>query len=102
MQAEPTIEPQADAPSGDEEIRALVTRLSRPHNSGGVVIERATILAEGSLATAVLSWIVDQGGEPEYAASAGAGRGLHSPRPVSGGTMSGKPLRFVLPPGVLS
>ena len=67
-----------------------------------MVIERATILAEGAFATDVLSWIVEQGGEPEYATSAGAGRGLHSPRPVSGGTMSGKPLRFVLPPGVLS
>ena len=32
----------------DEAIRAVVTRLSRPHASGGAVIERAAILAEGA------------------------------------------------------
>jgi hypothetical protein len=31
----------------DDAIRAVVVRLSRPHGSGGDVIERATILAEG-------------------------------------------------------
>jgi hypothetical protein len=32
----------------DDAIRTLVTRLSRPHASGGAVIERAAILAEGA------------------------------------------------------
>jgi hypothetical protein len=32
----------------DDEIRAVVTRLARPHPAGGEVIERAAILAEGS------------------------------------------------------
>ena len=31
----------------DDPIRAVVVRLSRPHASGGHVIERAAILAEG-------------------------------------------------------
>ena len=31
----------------DEAIRAVVTRLARSHSSGGEVIERAAILAEG-------------------------------------------------------
>ena len=31
----------------DDEIKALITRLSRRHSSGGIVIERAAIMAEG-------------------------------------------------------
>ena len=38
----------------DDEVRALVTRLARPHSSGGDVIERSVILAEGA-ASAELS-----------------------------------------------
>jgi hypothetical protein len=37
----------ADGQELDDAIRAVVTRLSRPHASGGDVIERAAILAEG-------------------------------------------------------
>ena len=103
MQTKPTIVPHLEPPAADDDaIRVLVKRLSRPHKSGGVVIERATILAEGSQATAVLSWISDHAGAPEHAAPASAGRGLHGPRPVSGGAVSGTPLRYVLPPGTLT
>jgi hypothetical protein len=42
----------------DDAIRMLVTRLSRPHPSGGKVIERAAILAEGVNSGAVLTWVV--------------------------------------------
>src|SRR5216117_1831905 len=49
----------------DDAIRMLVTRLSRPHSSGGKVIERAAILAEGADSAAVLTWIVAHAGEPE-------------------------------------
>ena len=35
----------------DAEIRAVVTRLSRPHRSGGEVIERAAILSSGDVVT---------------------------------------------------
>jgi hypothetical protein len=86
----------------DLEINALVTRLSRPHPSGGVVIERAAILAEGSSFSAVMSWITAHGGTPDATVSATRGRGLHGSR-MNGGdaTASRPPLRFVLPPGAL-
>jgi hypothetical protein len=83
----------------DEAIRALVTRLSRPHPSGGKVIERAAILAEGADFTSVISWIVAHGGKPE-AAAATPSRGLHGSRPDHDGADS-EPRRLVLPPGPL-
>jgi hypothetical protein len=39
----------------DDAIRAVVRRLSRPHASGGDVIERAAILAEGADAAAIVA-----------------------------------------------
>ncbi len=88
------------APDGDA-ILALVRRLSRPHASGGHVIDRATLLAEGSASAAIITWIVDHAGEPEFAlAPASRGGGLHGDRRrVAGG---GKPLRYLLPPGALT
>jgi hypothetical protein len=88
----------------DDAIRCLVTRLSRPHPSGGAVIERAAILAAGSGASAVLTWITAHAGEPEdLPPVASRGGGLHSARlhgtTGAGGTRT--PLRYVLPPGVL-
>ena len=41
----------------DDAIRTLVTRLARPHASGGNVISRAAILAEGADFDAVTRWI---------------------------------------------
>ena len=81
----------------DDAIRAVVVRLSRPHASGGKVIERAAILAEGAHATAIIRWITDHAGQPEGPAPV-TGRGLHGARvderrSVQGGT----PLRYVLP-----
>lgn len=103
MQTEPTIEPGIEAPAADEDaIRALVLRLSRPHKSGGVVIERAALLAEGSAATAAIAWIVAHDGVPEKAVDETASHGLHGPRFSSGiSAGAGKPLRWVLPPGVV-
>ena len=46
----------------DDEIRALLSRLSRRHSSGGTVIERATIMAEGADSAAVVTWILDHEG----------------------------------------
>jgi hypothetical protein len=87
------------APESDEAIRALVTRLARPHSSGGTVIERATLLAEGPDFTAIVAWITAHDGRPESAAAA-AGGGLHGdrgrPAPVTG-----PPLRYILPAGAL-
>jgi hypothetical protein len=103
MKTDPPIEPERAQPADDDAaIRTLVTRLSRPHPSGGAVIERATILAEGAGANALLTWIAAHAGEPERAAPATSGRGLHSPRHNSPETGSGAPLRYVLPPGALA
>ena len=103
MQTEPTIEPSIEAPANDEDaIRKLVVRLSRPHKSGGVVIERAALLAEGSAATAAIHWIEDHDGVPERALDETASHGLHGPRFSSGiSAGAGKPLRWVLPPGAV-
>jgi hypothetical protein len=87
----------------DVEINALVSRLSRPHPSGGVVVERAAILAAGADFPAVMEWITAHAGTPETTVSAPRARGLHGSR-VSGGeaVASGAPLRFVLPAGALN
>jgi hypothetical protein len=85
----------------DDAIRALVTRLSRPHRSGGDVIERAAILAAGSDSSAVVAWIVAHHGEPEAAAEP-ASSGLHGFRLGEGARSRPRPpLRYVLPPGTL-
>jgi hypothetical protein len=42
----------------DDAIHILVTRLARPHISGGEAIERAAILAEGADSAAVGANIV--------------------------------------------
>jgi hypothetical protein len=86
----------------DLEINALVTRLSRPHSSGGVVIERAAILAAGADFPAVINWITARAGTPDTTVSATRARGLHGSR-ITGGDATGSPapLRFVLPAGAL-
>jgi hypothetical protein len=87
----------------DDEIRTLVTRLSRRHPSGGTVIERAAIVAEGADSAAVVAWILDHAGEPEAAADTSSKRGLHSPR-LSGpiGPDPRPPARYILPAGALN
>jgi hypothetical protein len=84
--------------SGTDEIRAVVARLGRPHRSGGTVVERAAILAEGERSGAILDWIVAHAGEPELAAAANPARGLHD----RGGTAARGPARYVLPAGALA
>jgi hypothetical protein len=87
----------------DLEINALVTRLSRPHSSGGVVIERAAILAEGADFAAVINWITAHDGTPDTTVSATRGRGLHGARMTGGDAAASRaPLRFVLPHGALN
>jgi hypothetical protein len=87
----------------DDEIRALLTRLSRSHPSGGTVIERAAIVAEGADSAAVVTWILDHAGEPEAAVDTSSKRGLHGPR-LSGpiGPDPRPPARYVLPAGTLN
>jgi hypothetical protein len=88
----------------EDEIRALVTRLARSHVSGGEVIERAAILAEGGGDFgAVMAWITAHGGQAEAAVSAETRHGLHGSRLAdSAGSETRTPLRFVLPPGALA
>ncbi len=86
----------------DAEISALVVRLARPYPSGGVVIERAAILADGADFSAVMEWIIAHEGHPEATKAAAPRRGLHGSRlSDGGGTESATPLRFVLPAGAL-
>jgi hypothetical protein len=85
----------------DDAIRALVIRLSRRHRSGGKVIERAAILAEGADSDAVVGWIVAHAGRPEESAAKPAPRGLHGSRLTSTGEGARAPARYVLPAGAL-
>jgi hypothetical protein len=87
----------------DDKIRAVVTRLSRPHPSGGRVIERAAVLAEGPDSAEIMAWITAHSGEPEAITAAPSGRGLHSGRlDESARARAQTPSRFVLPAGELS
>jgi hypothetical protein len=86
----------------DDTIRTLVTRLSRPHPSGGVVIERAAILADGADFPAVMDWITAHSGKADAVVASSTSRGLHGPRMNdTRPTSSPTPLRFVLPNGAL-
>ena len=86
----------------DEAMRLLVTRLARPHRSGGRVVERASLLASGADFAAAMAWLEAHGGEPEAlpAASAAPRRGLHSAR-LSARDGDATPLRFILPAAAL-
>jgi hypothetical protein len=100
---QPSSLPATDAGSADIEpddaIRAVVERLARPHRSGGTVIERAAIMAEGASSAAVLTWIADHAGEPEVRPAAKATGGLHGDRVTH---PASPPARYVLPPGALA
>lgn len=86
----------------DPEITTLVTRLSRPHSSGGFVIERAAILAAGADFTAVMEWITAHAGTPDVSVTSTRSGGLHGSRIKDGdASPSRTPLRFVLPPSAL-
>ncbi len=83
-------------PTGDEAaIGARVRRLSRPHSSGGAVIERSVILAEGAGALAMLAWIEDHDGVGDTTATGVPKGGLHGARMTQ--AHDGPAKRFVLP-----
>jgi hypothetical protein len=87
----------------DLAIRTLLSRLARPHASGGQVIERAAILAAGADSPQVIAWITDHAGTPETTVAAPSARGLHSPRASNDAGSAGRaPQRYVLPTGTLS
>ncbi len=87
----------------DLEITTLVSRLGRPHASGGIVIERAAIQAAGADYPAVIDWIMTHSGTPEAAVVSTKSRGLHGSR-INDGNDPGarQALRFVLPAGAVS
>src|SRR3954469_21977474 len=87
----------AASPECEDARRAIVTRLARRHPSGGRVIERAAILAEGADCAAVVAWIIAHRGEPEAALPA-TQRGIHGARldtPLAAKPRA--PVRYVLP-----
>ncbi len=74
----------------------LVRRLARPHASGGMVIERSVILAEGARSSAILRWISDHDGVADSTVPSTHSHGLHGPR--AGDPREDAPARrFVLP-----
>ena len=81
-----------------EALRAVVARLARPNGDGGVVIERAAIVAEGGHAADIERWIVAHGGEPEVPLLAPPRPGLYGPRNETGRRFDARPpRRYVLP-----
>ena len=84
----------------NEEIRALVAGLARPHCSGGDVVERAAIFAAGADAAAIVEWIVANGGVPEAPAAMAPSGGLHAQRRGNRVRLR-PPSRYVLPAGAL-
>jgi hypothetical protein len=84
----------------DDQIRAMLGSLSRPHPSGGTVVESAALLAAGGDYEAAVAWIMAHSGVPEVTVAAPQ-RGLHGPREGAGGRFGSAPARFVLPPGAL-
>jgi hypothetical protein len=87
----------------DDAIRVLVKDLSRPHSSGGQVIERAAILAAGADFVSIMGWITDHAGVPDDVIASTPRRGLHGSRLHDGaGTMERTPLRYVLPAAAFS
>jgi hypothetical protein len=87
----------------DAEILAIIKRLSRPHRSGGVVIERAAIMAAGVDAMAVIDWILAHSGVPETVTEPVRNRGLHGGR-TSDPELLGlrRAARYVLPAEAVS
>jgi hypothetical protein len=87
----------------DKTIRDVVTRLARRHESGGTVIERAAIVAEGAESQSIVAWIVAHDGRPEFSAPISRQGGLHGGGRMGARTTVGDaPRRYVLPPGALS
>jgi hypothetical protein len=89
-----------DTQTSDEEIRAVVARLSRPERSGRRTIEHAAIMAEGGRSAAILEWLADAAWVPEKLPDTTAQRGssgLHGMRreTVRGGAGPATPRRYV-------
>jgi hypothetical protein len=85
----------------DTAIDRIVRRLARPTPSGGHVIERAAVLAEGSHFSDIEAWILKSGGEPEALEGAATRGGVHMRGDRSGMRDEAVPVRYLLPPDAL-
>lgn len=86
----------------DDAIRELVIRLSRSDGRGGHTIERATLRAEGTHLTEIVTWIEAHGGVAEAPAPAPrSSGGLHGGLRGSSATAVPGVARYVLPAGSL-
>ncbi|MEA2265784.1 MAG: hypothetical protein QOE27_1367 [Solirubrobacteraceae bacterium] len=86
----------------DDAIRLLLKRLARAHPSGGTVVERAAVLAEGTGSDDVLAWMMAHGAQAEASAPVSGRHGLHgADRYATGPNTSSAPSRYILPPGAL-
>jgi hypothetical protein len=83
--------------SQTDEIAVLVKRLARPHPSGGTVIDRPVILAEGTHSRAILAWIADHGGAPDSTLPRPPSKGLHSQSSAAGEGPAAPARRYILP-----
>jgi hypothetical protein len=87
-----------DSAEHTDAIGVLVRRLARPHPSGGTVIERPVILAEGARSTAIFAWIADHDGAPDSTLPHTRNKGLHSPSLADGvERQSTTARRYILP-----
>jgi hypothetical protein len=82
-----------------DETQEIVRRLARPHPSGGMVIERSVILAEGRGSAAILNWIRDHDGVADSSVAGARKGGLHGSRDadVLAARQDAPARRFVLP-----
>jgi hypothetical protein len=82
----------------EDQIRIVVTRLARPDASGGFVIERAALLAEGRDFPALAAWIVAHGGTPQAPQASTAAPGVHRlEHSAIGGQVARQASRYLLP-----
>jgi hypothetical protein len=86
----------------EDAIRTLLHRLARAHPSGGTVIERAAIVAEGTGSDSVLKWMAAHGAEAEATPPPKARHGLHESgwRTIDAASPAA-PSRYILPAGAL-
>ena len=90
--------------TSNEDIRALVERLSRSDRKGGRTIERAAIMAEGANSAAILEWLDAEHWTPEAPIAETAhrgGSGLHGMRREAerGSARAAAPRRYISPAG---
>jgi len=95
----PDPDTSAEPRTDEDELRAVIERLSRRDRVGGRVIERAAIMAEGGRSSALIAWLGAHGWEPEapVAASTRGGGGIHAAREHRSDAPA-QPARYLLHP----